>query len=196
MLRRRAELFSAFVGTGQFINWREADAYRYARVQKQAVRAGNADALEAVRELGPPPYMERSKFRVLLDWADKLAEGDGDPVSPNFPQKPTNLTSEDIPAMQQGMQFTREQLFGELSNLDIPSHGLEFTMPMFCFQGSEDPSTPCELAERYFAAIQAPHKEFIRFEGCHHFVVFNRPDDFLRELLVHVRPLLDEVRRQ
>jgi len=67
---------------------------------------------------------------------------------------------------------------------------------MFCFQGSEDRSTPCELAERYFAAIQAPHKEFIRFEGCHHFVVFNRPDDFLRELLVHVRPLLDEVRRQ
>lgn len=43
---------------------------------------------------------------------------------------------------------------------------------------------------RYYDAIEAPQKGFVRFEGCHHFVVYNRPDAFLRELLTHVRPLL------
>lgn len=44
-----------------------------------------------------------------------------------------------------------------------------------------------ELTEQYFAAITAPMKAFVRFEGCHHFVVFNRPDLFLNELLAKVR---------
>jgi len=190
MLRRQPELFSAFVGTGQFINWRKADNYRYANVLKLAQQTENSDALEAMHQIGPPPYLERSKFRVLLEWAEELADGDGDPVLPFFPKKPTNLTPEDFPAMDQGMRYTREQLFSELSNLDIPSLGHEFTVPMFCFQGTEDPSTPCELAEQYFKTVEAPHKDFVRFEGCHHFVVFNKPDEFLRELRLRVRPLI------
>jgi pimeloyl-ACP methyl ester carboxylesterase len=190
MLRRRPELFSAFVGTGQFVNWRESQTYNYPRVLAQAKRADNAAALKALRDLGPPPYTERSKARILLEWAERLAEGDGDPVPPRPPHRPTNLMPEDLPAIQQGFQFTREQLFEELSALDLPSLGPEFSVPMFILQGTEDPSTPCELAERYFATIRAPHKEFVRFEGCHHFVVMNRPDDFLQELLTRVRPLL------
>jgi hypothetical protein len=47
-----------------------------------------------------------------------------------------------------------------------------------------------ELAEQYFASIVAPHKELVRFDGCHHFVVMNRPDMFLQELVMRVRPLL------
>jgi pimeloyl-ACP methyl ester carboxylesterase len=63
-------------------------------------------------------------------------------------------------------------------------------MPVFFFEGTRDQATPIELAEEYFANIVAPHKEFIRFEGCHHFVVMNRPIDFLKELLTKVRPWL------
>jgi pimeloyl-ACP methyl ester carboxylesterase len=192
MLRRRPELFSAFVGTGQFVSWQKSQAYNYLRAVSQAERINNADALKALHDMGPPPYTERSKARLVLDWSERLADGDGDPVSPHLPQKPTNLTPEDFPAMQQGMLFTRAQLFGELSALDLPSLGLEFPVPIFFLQGTDDPSTPCELVERYFAAISAPHKEFVHFERCHHFVVYNRPDDFLRELVKRVRPLLGE----
>jgi pimeloyl-ACP methyl ester carboxylesterase len=61
---------------------------------------------------------------------------------------------------------------------------------MFFFHGTCDQQTPVELAQRYFASIVAPYKEFVRFEGCHHFVVMNRPEAFLRELVARVRPLL------
>ncbi|HEY1724783.1 MAG TPA: alpha/beta hydrolase [Steroidobacteraceae bacterium] len=92
--------------------------------------------------------------------------------------------------MQQGAEFSRRQLLGELNEIDLPSLGTSFGVPIFFFEGTHDPQTPIELAEEYLASISAPHKGLVRFEGCHHFVVFNRPDLFLHALLAHVRPLL------
>ena len=63
-------------------------------------------------------------------------------------------------------------------------------MPIFFFEGTRDQQTPIELAEEYFSTISAANKGFVRFEGCHYFVVMNRPDLFLLELLAYVRPLL------
>jgi len=57
---------------------------------------------------------------------------------------------------------------------------------MCFFHGTHDQQTPIELAERYCARIVAPDKRFVRFPGCHHFVVMNRPDDFLKKLVEHV----------
>jgi pimeloyl-ACP methyl ester carboxylesterase len=77
-----------------------------------------------------------------------------------------------------------------LNAIDLSALGPAFSMPIFFFEGTHDQQTPIELAEEYFATISAPRKGFVRFEACHHFVVMNRPDLFLRELLTHVRPLL------
>jgi pimeloyl-ACP methyl ester carboxylesterase len=63
-------------------------------------------------------------------------------------------------------------------------------MYQFSSLRAHDQQTLLELAEEYFASIVAPHKEFVRFDGCHHFVVMNRPDAFSCELLARVRPLL------
>jgi len=90
--------------------------------------------------------------------------------------------------MLQGAEFSRKELLDELNTVDLPSLGLRFDVPIFFFEGTQQ--TPMELAEHYLAAIEAPHKKLVRFEGCHHFVVMNRPDAFLQELLTHVRPLL------
>ncbi len=93
--------------------------------------------------------------------------------------------------MMRGVQFSRSQLLREIHRIDLPALGLTFSRPMFLFfYGTHDHHTPIELAERYCASIVAPHKEFVRFEGCHHFVVMNRPIDFLHELVTRVRPLL------
>jgi pimeloyl-ACP methyl ester carboxylesterase len=54
---------------------------------------------------------------------------------------------------------------------------------------TDDQQTPAELAAEYFAAVSAPHKGFVEFAGCHHFVVMNRPELFLRELRAHVLQL-------
>jgi pimeloyl-ACP methyl ester carboxylesterase len=190
MLKRRPELFSAFVGTGQLVNMRRNEEYNYRRQLEQAERRGHQEALQALRAIGPPPYSEFSSLLTLRKWTDLLTEGDGDPLQPRPTPLAPDFTADDIPSMQQGAAFTRKELLEELNAIDLPSLGPTFTVPMFFFVGTHDQQTPIELAEEYFATISAPSKGFVRFEGCHHFVVMNRPDLFLRELLTHVRPLL------
>lgn len=103
---------------------------------------------------------------------------------------PEGFGPADVALLMRGFQFSGEQLFGELSAVDLPALGLDFTVPMFFFHGSDDQQTPFSLVEEYFDAIAAPHKELVAFPECHHFVVMNRPHDFLRELVARVLPVL------
>jgi pimeloyl-ACP methyl ester carboxylesterase len=156
MLKRRPELFSAFVGTGQVVHTRRNIGDIYRRLIQRSERIKNHEALRALRSMGPPPYSDQASFKVLLEWAERLAEGDGDPIQPRPQPFPADFSMEEV--------------------------------PIFFFQGVCDPVISLELSEEYFASIVAPHKEFVRFEGCHHFFMMNRPDAFLRELLGRVRP--------
>lgn len=74
--------------------------------------------------------------------------------------------------------------------VDLSALGLDFAVPIFLFEGAEDQQTPIELAEQYSAQIRAPHKEFVRFAGGHHFIALSMPDEFLQQLLARVRPVL------
>jgi pimeloyl-ACP methyl ester carboxylesterase len=188
MLKRRPELFSAYVGTAQLVNMRENEDYNYRWTLRRAELLGNTEALEAVRALGAPPFSEWKSLQTLREWSDRLAEGDGDALLPRPTPMPAGFTAADMPPILAGAEFTRRQLLGELYTIDLPALGLEFEVPMFFFHGTCDHYTPVELAERYFARISAPHKEFVQFAGCHHFVVMNRPGDFLRELVARVLP--------
>jgi pimeloyl-ACP methyl ester carboxylesterase len=190
MLKRRTALFSAYVGTGQLVNMRQNEEYNYRRQLEQAERLGNQEAVDVLRGLGPPPFADHSSIKTLREWADFLAEGDGDPVQPRPSPMPPDFSRDEVPMMLKGAEFSRRELYEELKGIDLPALGLTFDVPMFFFEGTCDQQTPMELAEGYFDDIVAPHKEFVRFEGCHHFVVMNRPADFLRELVQRVLPLL------
>jgi pimeloyl-ACP methyl ester carboxylesterase len=71
---------------------------------------------------------------------------------------------------------------------DLASLGFEFSMPMFLIEGDEDYITPSGPAEQYFIQIIAPHKDFVHFQGGDHFIPFDRPDQFLADLVARVRP--------
>jgi pimeloyl-ACP methyl ester carboxylesterase len=190
MIKRHPGLFSAYVGAGQLVNKQKNEECNYRRQLAQAEQRQDAEALQALRELAPSLHLDRRKMRKLREWADKLADSTGDPVRP-APHPPNpDFTSDDRDALLRGAQFSRDQLFAELSAVDLPSLGPHFDIPMFFFQGTADQQTPIELTQQYFTEISTPHKEFVRFEGYHHFFVFNRPDDFLRELVTRVRPLV------
>jgi pimeloyl-ACP methyl ester carboxylesterase len=190
MLKRHPDLFSAFVGTGQVVNMRQNEEYNYQRQLEQARRLGNQEAVQALLGIGPPPFSNRSSLMVLREWAERLADGSGDSVQPRPSPRAPDFKLDEVPMMLKGTEFSRNQLYEELKGINLPALGLRFEVPIFFFEGTCDQQTPTELAEQYFDNIEAPHKEFVRFEGCHHFVVMNRPDDFLRKLVTRVLPLL------
>lgn len=71
---------------------------------------------------------------------------------------------------------------------DVASLGLAFSIPMIFIEGDADDNTPGGPAEQLFNQITAPHKEFVWVRGGDHFIPFDRPDEFLAELLAHVVP--------
>jgi pimeloyl-ACP methyl ester carboxylesterase len=44
-------------------------------------------------------------------------------------------------------------------------------------------------AKEYFDEVRAPHKQFVLIRNCGHLAAFSRPEQFLDELVQHVRPL-------
>src|SRR3989442_187298 len=88
------------------------------------------------------------------------------------------------------MMFSRQQIMsnGEFEHVDLFALELKFAIPIFLFSGTYDQTTPIELAEKYFGLLDAPHKEFVPFQGHGHFFLFNSPAKFFVELLRRVRP--------
>jgi pimeloyl-ACP methyl ester carboxylesterase len=188
MLRRRPDMFAAYVGTGQLVNKELNEELNYQRQLTQARAAQDADAVAALLGIGPPPF-DFEEMKILRQWADKLASGAGDDVQMRPSPLRHDMTAADREVIMQGHLYSRAQLFDELSTVDLRALGLTFHNPIFFFHGTADQQTSIELVEQYFADITAPTKELIRFEGCHHFVVLNRPNDILSELLGRVHPV-------
>ena len=72
---------------------------------------------------------------------------------------------------------------------DLLSLGTDFSIPVFFFEGTDDFMTPVEPAYAYFQQIKAPQKEFVLFKGGDHFIPFDRPNEFLTQLMEYIRPL-------
>jgi len=79
-----------------------------------------------------------------------------------------------------------------MGRTDLRSLGLNFSVPIFFFEGTKDALAPVDRAEQYLSEIRAPRREFVRFDGADHFLPMNRPGLFLKELIDRVRPLAAE----
>lgn len=188
MVKRRPDLFAAFVGTGLLVNFEENEAFGYEKLIRLARARGDDDALSALASIGPPPYAEIQHLGTVRALGDRLLGGSGDTPYPRPPVPPTSMSTEDRDAAPQAFAFSCTSLIDDLWRIDITQLGLNFDVPMFVFMGTHDQQTPIELAQAYLAAIDAPTKGFVAFEGCHHFVHVNRPDDFLDQLVAHLLP--------
>src|SRR6266498_3096895 len=78
MIKARPEMFSAFVGTGQFVDAQENEQFNYAHVMQRAKQTHNTRALDALAALGPPPWPEVEKRKTVRQLGTKLAARSGD----------------------------------------------------------------------------------------------------------------------
>jgi pimeloyl-ACP methyl ester carboxylesterase len=195
MLKRRPDLFSAYVGTGQIVHMAESEALSYDLALEQARRQRNAKALKALQAIGRPPYPDANtwlrKQRVLLSFIPKPAPGRGTPDLNIFSAMlfSPDHTLKDVFALFGSFMSSPARLFQQLMSYDARSLGTAFAMPIFFFQGDTDLQTPAQPVEAYFAALQAPHKELLLLKGEGHIAVLINPDLFLQALLTRVRPL-------
>jgi pimeloyl-ACP methyl ester carboxylesterase len=190
MARARPELFYAYVGTGQVADATKNYSVTYEELLKKAKAKGDQRAVEELTHVGAPPYNSGEGYRVQWKWANAF-EGANiflygtiglALVAPGYSVHDINDTGD-------GEMLSAEHLVPQTKSITPADLGLEFTIPVFVFQGEEDFTTATALARHYVESIKAPRKEFVSISGGGHFAVFMRSDQFLQELVTRVRPL-------
>jgi pimeloyl-ACP methyl ester carboxylesterase len=196
MVQARPDLFSAYVGTGQFIDAHEGDAVGYRLTLERARATGNAEAITALEAIGPPPWSDPKNRSAAKGWAGRTTPA-SDPASrmnvPTMLRALADYTESDIRNATDGYAFSDPALFPQLSSFNVRSLGLRYRVPIFIFQGAGDLNTPTELVVRWFNEIEAPAKEIRVIENASHGAFYANADDLGRLLSEAVRPVAQGV---
>lgn len=188
MVRERPDLFFAYVGTGQVADETLNYAVAYEALMEKARASGNQQALDELKSIGPPPYASGRGYQVQREWSNRFEGADQFlPGTLGLTLVAPGYWVEDINNSVDGQILSGERLVPQSRSETMKDLGLKFAVPIFFFEGTQDFTTPTELARTYLEAIQAPRKEFVPIPGGH-FAVFMNSDQFLKELVALVAP--------
>lgn len=201
LIRKRPELFSAYVGSGQFVHWGQQDALSYARVLAQARATRDAKAIAELERIGAPPYPDtatdaiKAKYSVALTPAEAAAFVSlPEAVAADIRKPPADA----IYVPQRARPYTDgravataayDAIRDEILAFDAERLGLDFPLPMIFLQGELDACTVSSVVEEYAARIRAPHKAYVSIPGAGHSPWIMR-EQYLSALQVRVIPAL------
>ena len=205
MVKARPDLFFAYIGSGQIVDWARQEHESYAMVVAQARAAGDQTAIRELETLGPPPYPDaatdaiKSKYAGALTPAEQAAFASLDPdamAALTAPPAGARYVAPDLPQLDvlTTAMAAYSKLRSELVEFDARTLGMSFDVPMFFFHGERDAFTVLSLVQAYADEISAPRKTVELIEGGGHSAFFVR-DAFLALLVRFVRPLGGEGRK-
>ena len=192
LVQSSPELYCAFVGTAQMVEFVETDLHMYDLVLKLAKERGDTEQIEKMKNQGLPPYYGKGmvwKFSALSQYLSKYMA-----KNPEIERTGYNTLSEvggpeyglyDKVSWMLGLVTTFNQVYPQLYDIDLSKQATKLDVPVYLMMGRYDVNASPEMAEEYFNAIEAPHKEFIWFEHSGHEVWRNEPDKLV-DLMVNV----------
>jgi pimeloyl-ACP methyl ester carboxylesterase len=200
MVKRRPELFSAYVGNGQVVDWARQDARSYDLLLGRARERGDAAMHAELLRIGPPPYPDTATDAVKSKYAGAPTPRE----SPGLALLGTAIAAavQGLPAgaayLAPGLKWPEPMartfaaytaLRSEIVTFDARRLGRELAVPLWFLQGAEDVFTVTAEVERYAVELVAPHAEVVKIAGAGHGAMLLR-DDLLAALREHVLPKL------
>lgn len=187
MVRRRPDLFHAYVGTGQITDMARNEE-RTHRMALERARTTDRRAARAL-ERTPPPFRTAKAWITKQRWSMAT-----DPESRRWRRVagPALLTwpgygPGDLYRALLGVMFMPPRLFEETMACTPERLGTDFAVPVYLLHGADDVHTLPDLAAEYLEAISAPAKAFVPIEGAGHLAPFTQSERFLAALTAHVR---------
>jgi pimeloyl-ACP methyl ester carboxylesterase len=194
MVHARPELFTVYIGTGQFVNAADGDALGYQGTLAEARAVGNTEAISALQGMGPPPWPDVKTQSAAKVWASRMAKEDDPARTVNMAAMLRALpdySDADLKNQAAGMALSAEPLVQDAMTFDARTLG-RFPIPVFVFQGADDLATPTPLVQKWFTDLDAPAKAIVIIEHASHGAFFTYSQQFGRFLIDRVRPLAIE----
>ncbi len=191
VVKRRPDLFYAFVATGLPVSWKQSLEDSEAWARHEALSAHDEATLKALDQAASLRFddMQRlgasAKYRMTeTDLAFlKMQESIIGPSN-----APANGDAADWVA---GGAFTVPKIIPIVFSFDARALGSDFSLPIFVIQGRDDHVASFAEAQKYEGEIHAPRKALIPISGGH-FACFTNPREFVEALRLHVLPLADD----
>jgi pimeloyl-ACP methyl ester carboxylesterase len=179
-VKRSPELYAGFISTGQIVNYRTGMGITYDLLGRLANQQSNGAAVQALADLGRPPYTKSHSRQVFYDLIEKF--GLDWHAKKSFDRVGLMLRSPEY-SWSEKLSFTGEArrsfdvLLPDLMGADLESV-TDFDVPVYFLLGRWDGMAPHELAEQYFETIHAPLKKILWFEDSAHFPQYEEPGKF------------------
>jgi len=194
--QKRPDLLYAYVGTGQFVNAVRSEALGYEATLADARAEKNTEAisqLEAIAPFPDPARPERNlqnlgvERRWLAHYGGYFRSG-GAGHHYDVAQLSPTYTAADLQSRQEAHEFILQAMWKELGGVDF-SDSTQFKVPVIIMQGRHDRGTSSVLVQKWYEALQAPHKKLVWFEDSAHMVIEEEPGKLLVQLVNEVLPL-------
>jgi pimeloyl-ACP methyl ester carboxylesterase len=198
MLKLKPELFSAYQGTSQLVEYRANQNATYERVLELTRAAGDQEAVTSLEALGAPPWENPRAFGIVRRITRRYEAKTTQPAPGTWWKFPSEYeTAAYQAAYTAGEDYSYIQLVGTkgdgmLSRIDLPALGTTFPMPVFIIQGKEDLLTMPIVTKAYFDRIKAPTKSYILLDKVGHDPNPLMVDAQFRVLKTQIAPLLHD----
>nr|WP_299341240.1 alpha/beta hydrolase [Allomuricauda sp.] len=196
-VQRNPDDFMAYVGVGQELESYRGELLSYQYTLEKATKANHEKALKDLNESGPPSSgdfqtMYKNGFWGLVRQKHWLLKFGGERYGKtNYSDWIGNIWLSREYSFADLVRYGKSSGFSagniiydpDFNNYNIPEKYQEFEVPVFFISGAHDYNTPWELVEEYHNTLNAPKKEFIKFEKSGHSPCFEEPERFNREIL-------------
>ncbi|WP_291960288.1 alpha/beta fold hydrolase [Maribacter sp.] len=179
MAQKNPDLFHAYLGHAQFVNFTRNINNAYCEVFKLAKEKLDDQAVKKLNDLGAPPYQRAKDYGQLLNVVQRFEKEHSEPV----PSKWRKIADEydnnhDSKNRYDGDDYTFLNLVGDeylgvpamATHIDFDKTAVTFKLPVYLIQGENDVLCPKELTKPYFDKIRAPRKEFVIVSKAAHMV--------------------------
>lgn len=188
-----AELEKSF-GVVQVTNTVEIEKLIYAWTVKEARQAGNQRALKQLVKVQQTPWPRGKDCIDVCRWLYRFRPPDP-PSSSRILELAFSspyYSLADLYRMGRGMWFFFDQLWGEITTIDLFTQAPRLDAPVYFLQSRDDYVVTAEMPERYFQALIAPRgKQMIWFENSGHMLQLGEPEKYR---VVLVNKVLKETR--
>ncbi len=182
VIKRKPDLFHAFVGTGQFVSIAASIPERLQWARQKANAANDRPALKAMDDA--EALTGDQKILGLFVATNKWMPASSDLAVGKAIQDFAVTSAE----FRDGGVFSGSKIAPAIFAADLRKLG-DMPIPFFVFQGRDDHITPFEMAKAYMDEVRAPKKAFVAIDGGH-YACFTNADQFVAALRTHVRPLV------
>jgi pimeloyl-ACP methyl ester carboxylesterase len=185
-VQARPDIFAAYVGTGQPINWILSLEAREHFARQQMLAAHDARALQTLDVAVTLPPTSEKRLDASSKWRWSESDLEYLNLEKQFVSAPQPDQKTDVAAWLAGGDFSGPKLWPAITSFDA-RRMTDFRVPIFVIQGRDDHITSFSAAKAWVESVHAPAKAFLPIDGGH-FACFTDSSQFLAALEKLVGP--------